>query len=152
MKIMHMTPGILLLFLVSFTGCYGIPVKFNTMPAQSYDATRGRTVEGSACGFQLLAFIPISINDRAWRAYSELVQEAGADYVTDIKVKEKWYYAALGTVYCTEMQATAYPKIVPAAVPAPQEKPQLAPAEECIRACKEGTNRTSEECLDACKR
>jgi len=152
MKIKHITPGILLLFLVAFTGCYGIAVRLNTMPAQPYDATRGKVVEGDACGFQLLAFIPISINDRAWRAYNKLVQEAGDDYVTNIKVNEKWYYAVLGTVYCTELQAMAYPKSVPTAVPAPQEKPQLSPVEECIKTCKEGTNRTSEQCFDACKR
>jgi hypothetical protein len=32
------------------------------------------------------------------------------DYLTDVRVQERWYYAFVGTAYCTEMQAMAYPK------------------------------------------
>jgi hypothetical protein len=144
-------PTILLLFLVAFTGCTGTAVKFHTMPEQPHDATRERVVNGSACGFQFLVFIPISLNDRHQRAYAELESAAGNDYVTEIKVNEKWYYALVGTVYCTEMQAMAYPKGAPAAGAATkEEKKQLSPIEECIRACRENTNRTSEQCFDEC--
>ena len=153
MKIIRITPGILLLFLVAFTGCTGTVVKFNTMREQPYDATQGRVVKGAACGLQLLVFIPISLNDRHQRAYTELVSEAGDDYVTEIKVNEKWYYAVLGTVYCTEMQAMAYPMVAPAAGAATKKRrSSYDESRRCIKACKESTNRTSEQCFDACKR
>ena len=111
MKIMHITKwGIFLALFIAFAGCSGVPVKFNTVPNQPYDTTKGRTVTSKACGFQLLLVIPISINDRADRAYADLVSEASGDYMTDIRVQERWYYAFVGTMYCTEMQAMAYPK------------------------------------------
>jgi hypothetical protein len=102
--------GIFLALFIAFAGCSGVPVKFTTEPNQPYDATKGRSVTSKACGFQLLLVIPISINDRADRAYADLVNEANGDYLTSIKVQEKWYYAFVGTMYCTEMQAMAYPK------------------------------------------
>lgn len=152
MKIIRITRGILLVLLITFTGCMGTPVKFNTMPEQPYDATRGREVRGGSCGFQLLTFIPIMINDRAQRAYDRLVAAAGGDYVTDIKVNERWSYAFVGTVYCTEMKATAYPRIVSSTGAAAQEEEKASSIDECIEACKKNTSRTAEQCFDACKR
>ncbi len=62
------------------------------------------------CGFQLLLFIPININDRHARAYQRLREKAAADYLTDIRVQESWTYALVGTVYTVRMDATAYPR------------------------------------------
>ena len=152
MKIIRMMHGILLLLLITVTGCAGTVVKFNAMPEQPYDATKGREIMGGACGIQLITFIPIMINDRAQRAYEEMVIAAGGDYVTDIKVNERWIYALVGTVYCTDMKAMAYPKIASSAPPAMQGTKKLSAIEECIKACKDNTNRTPEECFDACKR
>jgi hypothetical protein len=120
MKIMGIIRwGIIFALLIAFPGCTGAPVKFNTMPEQPHDLSRGRPITASACGFQLLLVIPISINDRAERAYSDIVSKAFGDYVTNISVQEQWYWAFVGTVYCTEMQAMAYPKII-----APAEAPK----------------------------
>jgi hypothetical protein len=164
MKTMRKTRwGVLLAFFIVFAGCAGVPVNFNSMPEQPHDATKGRTITASACGFQLLLVIPISINDRAKRAYSELVGASGGDYMTDIKVNETWTYAFVGTVYCTEMQAMAYPKIAASTGGHTQEisKPTSTEGQtqeikkpismdECIEACKKNTNRTSEQCFDSC--
>jgi hypothetical protein len=156
--------GVLLVFLVVIANCTGVPVNFIAMPEQPHDVTRGRTIEARACGFQLLLVIPISINDRAARAYTELLEAAGGDYVTDIKVNEEWTYAFVGTSYCTEMRATAYPKLA-AAVGGPKQEINSAPTstggqtqeikkpaaiEECIAACRKNTKRTSEQCFDSC--
>jgi hypothetical protein len=64
-------------------------------------------ISGAACGFQLLLFFPISINSRAERAYHELVLEAQGDFITDVKVSERWIYGFVGTGYCTEFRAKA---------------------------------------------
>jgi len=92
-------------------GCAGHPVKFATPEPQQVDRTEGRPIAAKACGFQLLLFFPISINGRAERAYQSLLAQAGSDSIADISVAESWYWGFVGTGYCTEMQATAYPRI-----------------------------------------
>jgi len=99
------------LLCAALVACASAPVTFHSMKDQPYDATKGRTVSGSACGFQLLLWFPILTNHRAELAYNELMVKAGPDYVTDVKVRERWIYAFIGTVYCTEIEATAYPKL-----------------------------------------
>ena len=95
------------------TACASAPVTFKStaMTDQKYDLTKERTITGSACGFQLLLFFPIMVNQRTGIAYNELMAKAGSDYVTDFKIRERWIYAFVGTVYCTDLEATAYPRI-----------------------------------------
>lgn len=94
--------------------CAGAPVKFNPTDQQldrsKIDFTKARYLTASSSGFQLLLFIPISINDRQQSTYGKLMAQAGSDYVTDIKFKESWTYALVGTIYTTEIVATAYPR------------------------------------------
>jgi hypothetical protein len=106
------TIGMIAMLCMAVAGCTGTPVMFKSMMEQNYDATKGRTITASACGFQLLLWIPININNRQQQAYEELMRQATNEYVTDIKVQEKWTYAFVGTVYCTVLEATAYPRIV----------------------------------------
>jgi len=103
---------VLLVLLVACAGCVGTPVTFKSLTDVKYDATKGRTISGSACGFQLLFIIPVKINDRYERAYAELLEDAGPGYyVTDINVSERWKYGFAGTAYCTDLKATAYPQL-----------------------------------------
>lgn len=96
------------------TGCAGKPIKVGLVDQQldrtAVDFTKGRAISASASGFQLLLFIPISINDRQERAYQILRGQAGNDYIADVKIKESWTYAFVGTVYTTTIEATAYPR------------------------------------------
>lgn len=96
---------------VTLTACSGTPVKFGPMSGVKYDTSRGRQVTAEACGFQLLLVIPINTNSRAERAFRSLRTQAGSDFLTDVKVRERWTYAFVGTVYCTAMEATAYPRL-----------------------------------------
>ena len=107
LKILFLT-----VFAVYLTGCSGKPVTFNSVDPKLYANNKGegRTISGEASGFQLLLFIPISVNDRHQQAYDVLKGQANGDYITDIKVTESWTYAFVGTVYTTKMTATAYPK------------------------------------------
>lgn len=95
-------------------GCAGKPIKVGTVDQQfdnaNIDFANGRQISASTSGFQLLLFIPISINDRHERAYEILMGQAGNDYITDFKIKESWTYALVGTVYTTTIEATAYPR------------------------------------------
>lgn len=104
-----LVPVLLLLALAS-TGCAGKSVALGSSPGVSYDRTQGRTVSGSASGFQLLLLIPININDRHERAYESLLAAAAGDVVTDVRVQESWTYALIGTVYKVQMDAMVYPR------------------------------------------
>lgn len=103
--------SIFILLSVVIAGCMSVPVTFKTMTGRQYDADKSRTIKADACGLQLLLIIPINARDRTKRAYDSLMVQAGNDYVTNIKEQETWYYALVGTVYCTELEATAYPRI-----------------------------------------
>ena len=113
MKVSNLFKFIFLtVFAVYFTGCSGKPVTFNSVDPKLYADKKGesRTISGEASGFQLLLFIPISVNDRHQQAYDVLKGKANGDYITDIKVTESWTYALVGTIYTTKITATAYPK------------------------------------------
>ena len=94
-------------------GCAGQPIRvgFIEEPMDAIDFTKGHHISAEASGFQLLLFIPISINDRQSVAYGRLQSQAAGDYITDLKIKESWTYAVVGTVYTTSMEAMAYPRI-----------------------------------------
>jgi hypothetical protein len=87
--------------------CAGTPVSLGTRAAGPIPTGEARTITAEACGFQLLLFIPISINSRAERAYQALEAEAGGDFITNVQVKERWTYGFVGTQYCTVLQAKA---------------------------------------------
>jgi len=93
-------------------GCSGTPVYIETASPTLYENTKdkGRQISGSASGFQLLLLIPIDINDRHQRAYELLKAQAGGGFITDVKVKESWTYAFVGTSYKTTFSATVYPR------------------------------------------
>jgi hypothetical protein len=104
-----------ILFPVIFCiGCAGTPIKLGTIDQQfdrsKIDFTRPRYISASSSGCQLLLWIPISINDRQESTYGKLMAQAGSDYVTDFKIKESWTYIFIGTLYTTEIVATAYPR------------------------------------------
>ncbi len=114
-------------------GCFSQPIRIGFLDPSmdTIDFTKGRPISASASGFQLLLFIPISLNDRQARAYAELQSEAGTDYITDVKIEESWTYAFVGTVYKTTMKAMAYPRIASTTpVSKPTPTPVTAPAVE----------------------
>ncbi len=99
-----------LMGVVMLSACSSAPVQLGPEVGVKYDSTRSRQISAEECGFQLLLLIPIRTNSRAVRAYRALKVQAGDDYIVDIKISERWTYAFVGTIYCTAMEATAYPK------------------------------------------
>jgi hypothetical protein len=94
----------------SLVGCAGTKINIESYVPPNIDRTRGKTVEGSGSGLQLFWLIPCAINGRHARAYEELKRNAGDAYITDVKISEAWWYAFVGTIYATKLEATAYPK------------------------------------------
>jgi hypothetical protein len=91
-------------------GCSSTLVRFGDAGGPIAPGARGRSIQAGACGFQLLLLIPIGINSRALRAYRELQLQAAGGAITDVNVAERWFYAFVGTGYCTQLSATVYPK------------------------------------------
>jgi hypothetical protein len=89
--------------------CSSPLVRLGEPPPANIDRTAGRPVSASSCGFQLLQLIPLNTNRRADKALQKVRAQAGADYVGDVQVTEKWYYGVIGSVYCTQLDAQAYP-------------------------------------------
>jgi hypothetical protein len=86
-------------------GCAGTPVMLGSRVNGAVPVGTERTISSKACGFQLMLFIPIMVNDRAERAYMQLEAAAGGDFITDVRVQETWAYGFVGTVYCTRLEA-----------------------------------------------
>src|SRR5205823_11702689 len=82
------------------TACAGTPVALGSRADGPVPTGIERTITAEACGFQLLLFIPISVNSRAARAYQQLQAQAGGDYITNVQVQERWTYGVVGTQYC----------------------------------------------------
>ena len=95
------------LLAATLAGCAGIPTPVGSKVAGNIPVGNAREVSGSACGFQLLLFIPININDRLQRANNELNAAAAGDFVTDVQIQESWSYAFVGTTHCTTLKAKA---------------------------------------------
>ena len=110
-KIIMLTVMVPVVFCI---GCAGTPLKVDAIDQQfdrsKIDFTRPRLISASLSGYQILVFIPLSINDRQAQAYDMLMAQAGTDYITDIKIRESWTYIFIGTIYTTEIAAIAYPR------------------------------------------
>ena len=109
-KLLGMVAATLVAF--SMVGCSGVPVYLESTAPKLYENNKdkGREITASASGFQLLLFIPIDVNERQNTAYESLKSQAGGGYLTDVKIKESWTYAFIGTSYKTTMTATVYPR------------------------------------------
>jgi hypothetical protein len=92
------------------SGCAGNPVTLKSFSAKEIVQSSSRPISAEACGFQLLLFIPISINSRLETAYTDLLQKAGNDKIANLSIEESWKYAFVGTIYCTKLEAIAYQK------------------------------------------
>lgn len=102
--------------LLLLQGCAGTPVNMGVSEdfnRSVYDMENPKKVSISASGFQLLLFIPISINSRHQRAYSAIEAQAGDGLISDVRVKESWTYAFVGTIYKTTIEANIYPRKQP---------------------------------------
>lgn len=100
----------LLVVAVFLTACSSGPVALGSRLDGPPPIGKERAISAEACGFQLLLVIPISVNGRAERAYEDLLAQAAGDFIVDVEVAETWTYAAVGTVYCTQLRAKAIHK------------------------------------------
>ncbi|RHX84431.1 hypothetical protein [Leptospira stimsonii] len=88
------------------TSCVSTPVFIPESPVPIQN-TNSVTVPayGRECGFLLFLFFPIGLNDRSAKAYSKVVSQAENGILSEVTFQESWYWALLGTRYCTTVTA-----------------------------------------------
>jgi len=86
-------------------GCTGRLTPVAPEPPKGY--VLGSPTKGSACGVLVLGVLPAGVNGRAERAYRAAL-ENGGDGLVDTTVRDRWYYAYIGAVLCTDVEGTTY--------------------------------------------
>ncbi len=92
--------------------CTTHPVRLDNIENVHYDPTRPTEVKSEACGTMLLfAFIPVKVRSRQLRAELAIQNQANGGVLTNVRVQERWLWILFGTLLCTEISATAYPRV-----------------------------------------
>ena len=102
----------MLFSIICSIGCSSIPLRLGAphgFDRTKIDFTKPRVITAEASGLQFGYWFPIMVNSRQLRAYEEIKSQAMNDYITDVKIKESWTWALVGTVHTTRLEATAYP-------------------------------------------
>jgi len=101
----------LLLLFAMLCGCVSDRVSLTPPPTDNYQ--RLGKVDGSACGHLGILgtayyFIPMALNSRYERAYSEALAKApGATGLIDVTISEDWFWWVIGTARCVNIKAEA---------------------------------------------
>lgn len=70
-------------------------------------AYQGHTTSGSACGIELLDFVPIGVWTRTERAYHAAVSNAGARALLKPVVSDQRFDLMFATLKCASVEGTA---------------------------------------------
>ncbi|MGI6525038.1 MAG: hypothetical protein ACOX2O_07105 [Bdellovibrionota bacterium] len=95
---------ILVIFILMTSLCACSGVAHLSTPA----APQGRPVlscQASTSAFMLFNFAPIAYNDMLERAFNECAGSIGASALTNISVREKWYWTPVGNGFITTVTA-----------------------------------------------
>ncbi len=95
-----------LIIAMAFAGCVSSPQKLSTVVKPASYKELG-TCEDSSCSFLLLGIIPFGFGSLPENAYQYAISSKGADGLINPVISESWYYAVIGTVYCTRVSGTA---------------------------------------------
>jgi hypothetical protein len=99
-----------LLVLLPFAACVG---NTYSIPTPAYDAAKYEVVGDASTtktGIMLLQLIPIGQNDKIERAMQLLMQEKGGDALTDVTIRESWFWAYVLNGYSVKVEAKVLKK------------------------------------------
>jgi hypothetical protein len=94
------------LVVVLLSGCVG---HYYQMPTPPVDLNKYEVVaegEETATGIMLFQLIPIQQNSKIARATQALMEAYGGDAVTNVQVRERWFWAWVLNGYKTDVRAT----------------------------------------------
>lgn len=94
------------LSLTLLTGCTGQYYKIPTPPVDLSKYEVVGSGSETATGIMLFNLIPIQQNNKVERATQYLMSTYGGDAVTDVTVRERWFWAWVLNGYKTDVQAT----------------------------------------------
>ena len=103
--------GLLIALVLGALGCQTLYVDFPSPDPATLDLSSPRVVSSRGCGFALLHFIPFGVNDRVDRAWTHLRRAAGHSVLGDVQQRERWMYLFVGSLWCTDLVANAYPRL-----------------------------------------
>ncbi len=92
--------------MIRMLGCVG---HYYKMPTPPVDLTKYEVVaegEETATGIMLFQLIPIQQNSKVARATQALMEAYGGDAVTNVQVRERWFWAWVLNGYKTDVRAT----------------------------------------------
>jgi hypothetical protein len=61
-------------------------------------------------GIHLFGFIPIQLNDKLERAMNSAISSKGGDSMTNVEVRERWYWAYVLNIYKMDVTGTVLKK------------------------------------------
>ena len=108
-----MTRLLAIVLVLLASGCSSLYVDYPTPDPTTLDLSKRTVVTSRGCGFSLLAVIPMRVNSRLDRAWSQLRARAGSKVISDVEQRESWLYLFVGTLWCSHLAANAYPRLEP---------------------------------------
>lgn len=102
----RMANGLLGVATLVTIGCSGPLTRVAPQPPEGVALTK--EARGTACGVNLFGVIPISVNDRAERAYRQAVERSGGSGLTNTSVVDRWYWIYVGHMVCTDISGVGF--------------------------------------------
>lgn len=98
------------LCLIAVSACSG---NYYKMPLPEVDKSKYEnlgTATSTATGISLFGFIPIQLNNKIERATQSAITSKGGDMITDVTVRERWYWAYVLNMYKVDLTGTVLKK------------------------------------------
>ncbi len=97
---------VLLLCLLSLSACTG---RLYSVPQPDFDPQKYEVVgeaRETATGLNLFNFIPINLNNKIQRAVEEAIRSRSGDVITNLRVRERWFWAYVLNGYKIDIEGT----------------------------------------------
>jgi hypothetical protein len=95
---------------ISFIACAGNTYQ---LPLPQYDTAQyeevGRASE-TAMGAHIFGLFPAGLNNKTERAIQSVIAQRGGDAITDVTVKERWWWAYVLNLYQVDVEGTVLRK------------------------------------------
>ncbi len=101
--------SVLILFL-ALSACSGNYYQIPTPEMNSKEYVDLGQASETATGVMLFNFIPIQQNNKLQRAIDSAIASKGGDSMTNIQVRERWYWAYVLNLYKTDVTGTVVKK------------------------------------------
>lgn len=98
--------SVLILIVAFASGCVG---RQYTLPQPQVDMAKYDNLGPSsqtATGIHLFGIIPIQLNNKVERATNAAIAAKGGDALTNVTVRERWYWAWVLNIYKVDVEGT----------------------------------------------